>query len=245
MTFQKYSVIPRSLVWAFTCCLILLSVGSQAHLSNNRFEALIGGDSIAAVETYLEASTGMDVTVTAYGTLDWALDGIGVGVSISGNLNILVQNAADLDLDGFPFFGFWEYNQPFPPKINYMVSNFDASSPIGVQHALYAHDAPGNDIFSSGWFQTGDFQDGSGNHGWTDFSIYSVEFTPDGDLAPRGAIDDAVASGDVLICQQILLGIIEPTTLEVAHGDLHPVGAPDGKITAGDCLLIQRTALMQ
>ncbi len=225
--------------------LTLAGAGAYAHLTSNRFEALISADSTAAVETYLEAATGMDATVTHHGTLDWAVDGVGVGVSSSGTLNILVQTAFDLDLDGFPFYGFWEIAQPFPPVINYQVATFDAGSPIGVQYALYAHDAPGNDIFSSGYFQTDDFQDGSGNHGWTDFSIYNVQFVPDGDLAPRGALDGLVEGGDALVCQQIVLGLISPTFLEIAHGDLHPAGSPDGVITAGDCLLIQRAALQQ
>lgn len=56
----------------------------------------------------------------------------------------------------------------------------------------------------------------------------------DGNVAPRGDIDTSVDTGDLVVCLQFVLGMLEPTDLEKAHADLYPEGTPDGEITLPD-----------
>jgi hypothetical protein len=56
----------------------------------------------------------------------------------------------------------------------------------------------------------------------------------DGNVAPRGAIDTSVDTGDLVVCLAFVLGNLEPTDLEKAHADIHPENAPDGMITLPD-----------
>jgi hypothetical protein len=65
----------------------------------------------------------------------------------------------------------------------------------------------------------------------------------DGDLAPWGAPNGVVNAADYLIAQQIVLGLRQVTTIELAHGDLYPPGAPDGVINMSDLLLILKVVL--
>ena len=67
----------------------------------------------------------------------------------------------------------------------------------------------------------------------------------DGDLAPLGAPDGIINVGDLLVAFQIVLGLVQPTNLELAHGDLYPVGSPDGEINMSDLQLLTSLALGQ
>ncbi|MGD8312222.1 MAG: thrombospondin type 3 repeat-containing protein [Gammaproteobacteria bacterium] len=58
----------------------------------------------------------------------------------------------------------------------------------------------------------------------------------DGNVAPRGEIDETVNTGDLVVCLQFVLDIAQPTDLELAHADIHPESAPDGAITLSDYL---------
>jgi beta-glucanase (GH16 family) len=65
----------------------------------------------------------------------------------------------------------------------------------------------------------------------------------DGDLAPLGAPDGQINTGDYLVASRIVLDQITPTELEYAHGDLYPPGEPDGLINVQDLLLLQQQLL--
>jgi pseudomonalisin/xanthomonalisin len=66
---------------------------------------------------------------------------------------------------------------------------------------------------------------------------------PDGDVNGDGVVD----AMDVMLAEQIALGLIAPTSNQLAHGDVAPlfsdVPAPDGKVDAADLLVIERKAL--
>ena len=62
----------------------------------------------------------------------------------------------------------------------------------------------------------------------------------DGDVAPYGAPNTIIDTGDLLIGMQLILGIKQTTNLEKAHMDLYPSGAPDGEITLSDYILLQQ-----
>ena len=67
-----------------------------------------------------------------------------------------------------------------------------------------------------------------------------IENFDDGDLAPLGAPDGGINAGDVVIGLRIVLGLLEPTDLELSHGDLYPPGSPDGVIGLADLILLQK-----
>ncbi|MGB5178181.1 MAG: metallophosphoesterase family protein [Gammaproteobacteria bacterium] len=58
----------------------------------------------------------------------------------------------------------------------------------------------------------------------------------DGDVAPLGSPDDQINAGDHVVMMRIVLGLLTPGDLELAHGDLYPPGAPDGEIGLPDLL---------
>ncbi len=62
----------------------------------------------------------------------------------------------------------------------------------------------------------------------------------DGDLAPWNAPDGEVNAADILIAQQIVLGLRTAGEVQLAHGDMFPVGAPDGAITLQDLILLRQ-----
>lgn len=65
---------------------------------------------------------------------------------------------------------------------------------------------------------------------------------PDGDINGDGVVN----AMDVMVAEQIALGLIVPTPSQLAHGDVAPlfsgVPAPDGKIDAADLVVIERKA---
>ena len=61
----------------------------------------------------------------------------------------------------------------------------------------------------------------------------------DGDLDDSGDVNAA----DVLLAEQISLGLETATTRHLQHGDVRPQGAPDGIIDLSDTLMIVREAL--
>jgi len=61
----------------------------------------------------------------------------------------------------------------------------------------------------------------------------------DGDLDDSGAVNAA----DVLLAEQISLGLLTATTLHLQHGDVRPEGAPDGIIDLRDVIMVLREAL--
>ena len=65
----------------------------------------------------------------------------------------------------------------------------------------------------------------------------------DGDIAPLGSPDGIVNVADAVIAQQIAIGNLIATQLELNHGDIYPPLAPDGIINVSDLLLIQQMAL--
>jgi hypothetical protein len=62
----------------------------------------------------------------------------------------------------------------------------------------------------------------------------------DGDLDASGDVNAA----DVLLAEQITLGLLTATTLHLQHGDVRPEGALDGIIDLRDTLMIVREALV-
>ena len=65
----------------------------------------------------------------------------------------------------------------------------------------------------------------------------------DGNVAPRGDIDGSVDTGDLVVCMQFVLGILEPTDLEKAHADIFPENDPDGLINLSDYIKLLFTVL--
>jgi thermitase len=62
----------------------------------------------------------------------------------------------------------------------------------------------------------------------------------DGDLAPLGAPDGNIDAADLLVGQRIVLGLVMPGDIQLAHGDLYPPGAPDGLIGLQDMILLRQ-----
>ena len=60
-----------------------------------------------------------------------------------------------------------------------------------------------------------------------------------GDLAPVGALDNRITLGDLLILNQIVLGKIQPSVVELALGDLNE----DGQVNVTDLLLLEKLLL--
>ncbi|MGB5715962.1 MAG: metallophosphoesterase [Gammaproteobacteria bacterium] len=58
----------------------------------------------------------------------------------------------------------------------------------------------------------------------------------DGDVAPLGSPDGDINAGDTVVMMRIVLGLLTPGDIELAHGDLYPSGAPDGEIGLPDLL---------
>lgn len=67
----------------------------------------------------------------------------------------------------------------------------------------------------------------------------------DGDVAPLGAPNGSLDSGDVLVEQRIVLKMVATTPQLLQHGDLYPPGAPDGVIDIRDVLLLQKKVLLR
>lgn len=65
----------------------------------------------------------------------------------------------------------------------------------------------------------------------------------DYDLAPLGAPDGQVNTADALIATRLVLGLITPTPLELAHGDVYPSSFPDGVIDLSDLILIMKAVV--
>jgi pseudomonalisin len=65
----------------------------------------------------------------------------------------------------------------------------------------------------------------------------------DGDINGDGVVD----AGDIVLAEQIALGLVTPTVSQLAHGDVAPLvnglPAPDGSFDGGDVLLIKRKVL--
>ncbi len=77
-------------------------------------------------------------------------------------------------------------------------------------------------------------------------AVDPIPLTPnvgDGDLAPWNAPDGAINAADLLIAQQIVLGIRTADDIQLAHGDVFPIGAPDGEITLQDLILLGQQVL--
>ena len=70
--------------------------------------------------------------------------------------------------------------------------------------------------------------------------IVDVQHFADGDLAPWDNPDGAINAADVLIAEQLVLGLRTPGALQYAHGDMNS----DWNINTADLLLITREALM-
>lgn len=62
----------------------------------------------------------------------------------------------------------------------------------------------------------------------------------DGDVAPLGDPDGAINGGDYVVMLRLVLKLLQPTDMELAHGDLYPPGVPDGRIDLPDLLLLQQ-----
>ena len=69
--------------------------------------------------------------------------------------------------------------------------------------------------------------------------IVDVQHFANGDLAPWDNPDGWINAADILIAEQLVLGLRIPGALQHAHGDMNT----DGIIDAADLLLIQRTVL--
>ena len=82
----------------------------------------------------------------------------------------------------------------------------------------------------------------------TDNDAYTDDVDPvpltfnhdDGDLAPLGTPDGQLNAGDLVVGLHIVLGLLTPTDLELAHGDLYPSGSQDGVIDFADLMLLQK-----
>ena len=62
----------------------------------------------------------------------------------------------------------------------------------------------------------------------------------DGDVTGDGNLNVA----DLLIMQRIVLGIITPSTIALAHGDLYPPSSPDSILNISDLILLSQMILM-
>jgi subtilisin family serine protease len=60
-----------------------------------------------------------------------------------------------------------------------------------------------------------------------------------GDVAPRGALDNQINLGDILVLTRLVTGVIQATALEAVLGDINR----DGQLNAADVLLLQQAAL--
>ena len=69
--------------------------------------------------------------------------------------------------------------------------------------------------------------------------VVGVQQFADGDLAPWDAPDGMINAADVLIAEQLVLGLRNPGALQYAHGDVNT----DGVIDVADLLLIQQMVL--
>jgi hypothetical protein len=69
--------------------------------------------------------------------------------------------------------------------------------------------------------------------------IVDVQHFEDGDLAPWDNPDGLINAADVLIAEQLVLGLRTPGALQYAHGDMNS----DGEINTADLLLIAQDAL--
>jgi hypothetical protein len=65
----------------------------------------------------------------------------------------------------------------------------------------------------------------------------------DGDVAPWGAPDGQVNAADVMVMQQIVLGLRSAGPLQLIHGDLYPPPAGDGVINLQDLILLMKKVL--
>lgn len=89
-------------------------------------------------------------------------------------------------------------------------------------------------IYPSGIDIDGDgFVDGEQDLG-TDPAISNL-----GDLAPRGAPDNLINTGDLLVLTRMVTGIIMPTGLELYIGDLNR----DAQLNTPDLLLLQKAVI--
>jgi hypothetical protein len=83
------------------------------------------------------------------------------------------------------------------------------------------------------------------NAGSSSLTAFNETVTPphDGDINGDGVVNVV----DVMIAEQIAMGLLTPDTGQFAHGDVAPlvsgVPAPDEKIGAADLLIIERKAL--
>jgi pseudomonalisin len=99
--------------------------------------------------------------------------------------------------------------------------------------------AVGNDAITA--IYSGD----ANNAGSNTLTAFNETVTPphDGDINGDGVVDAA----DVMLAEQITLGLLTPTANQLAHGDVAPlvngVPAPDGKVDVSDVLIIERKAL--
>ena len=67
-----------------------------------------------------------------------------------------------------------------------------------------------------------------------------VQNIEDGDLAPWDDPDGLINAADVLIAEQLVLGLRTPGALQYAHGDMNS----DDEINTADLLMITRKVLM-
>jgi subtilisin family serine protease len=61
-----------------------------------------------------------------------------------------------------------------------------------------------------------------------------------GDLAPLGAPDGVLDTGDYVVMRRIVLGELTADAAMLARGDMYPPGAPDGVIDSQDLLLLSQ-----
>ncbi|MEZ5542129.1 MAG: metallophosphoesterase [Pseudomonadota bacterium] len=60
----------------------------------------------------------------------------------------------------------------------------------------------------------------------------------DGDLAPLGAPDGNLNTGDLVVMLRLVSGGLAPGPVELLHGDVYPVGSPDGAVDMSDLLIL-------
>jgi len=108
----------------------------------------------------------------------------------------------------------------------------------GDEVYLYGYDPLLADSNGNGTDDGDEDFDGDGLSNVSDPLPLATNFQ-DGDMNNSGSVDAA----DVLIIQQIALGLRTPTLSDYQHGDVVPLGAPDGVIDTGDVLMVTRAAL--